>query len=229
MQCTSGSNHRSTAKLAAWRGSRCLAAAGVGAVLALAGCRSGEGEAMPSASAPLSTQRSITTTTSTAPPTTVPPTAPFVTSPNTAAGAAEQEIIESYIGYWDARYQAGREPVNPESPLLAEFATGRQLETVREETRYRQEHGQAFRYPEASLARRSVQVVSVAPERAEVIDCVIDDGVLYEIATGKVLNDELASQSLRAELWLVEGRWRVEAAFFIEQWAGVAGCALAGT
>lgn len=230
MRSSRESVHRPSAKVVARRGSRCVAVVGVSTVLVVSGCRGEASQPTPSSeasisSAPSSTRHPSTTSTTTAAP---PPTAPFVTSNVAAPGPNEEEIIRRYLGYWDARYQAGREPVNPDYPLLREYATGRQLETLLTETRYRQQHGEAFRYPEPSISRRDVQVTSIEGEKASVYDCLVDDGIIYRIGTGEIINGEVGTQSVTADLVLVEGKWKVEAAHLIQNWAGVAGCALAG-
>lgn len=176
---------------------------------------------------------STTTTTGTArSSTTTSTTTPDATSSTTAgtggASAAEQEVIDRYIGYWEARAAANAGVPNPADPGLAEFATGRQLETVVAETQANLDGGLAFRPADEPANFREVRVVSIEGEVAVVQECRVDDGVVYRRDTGEVVNDTVATHNVRGELMRVEGRWRVASAELVQRWEGVGGCALDG-
>jgi hypothetical protein len=55
----------------------------------------------------------------------------------------EDDVTARYEAFWDARFAANEEPVDPDSPALREYATGAQLEKVIAETRRNQEAGLA--------------------------------------------------------------------------------------
>ena len=173
-------------------------------VLAAAGC-SNDGEALPG-------------TTTTTRPTTTTTTEPEQT--------AEEEAVERYLAFWDARFEANSEPVNPDHPALREYATGEQLENVLEETRRNAREGRAFRRPENSQGRRSVRVVRIEGESAMLQDCVVNDGVVYRVDTGEVIDDSVVTHSVEATMARVDGEWKLESARLVQRWEGVAGCAL---
>ena len=162
------------------------------------------------------TTREATTTTEAPPPT---------STSTTAADPEHQLIIDRYLAFWDARFAANEEPVSAESPTFAEYATGPQLENVRAETARNAEEGLAFRLPQPSISRRDPRVVSVSGDTAQLQDCVVDDGILYRVTTGEVLDDSVSTRNVSAVMRLVDGVWRLEAATIIQQWEGVAGCA----
>ena len=145
----------------------------------------------------------------------------------TAADPEHQLIIDRYLAFWDARFAANEEPVDPESPALAEYATGAQLDTVRAETARNATEGLALRRPSPSITRRAPTVISVSGDTAQLQDCAVNDGIVYRVATGEVVDDSVVTRNVSAVMRLIEGEWRLEAARIIQEWEGVAGCALA--
>lgn len=187
------------------------------AVLVAASACSGDSEgAIPT---PSTQRRSATTST----------TAVSASSTTTTAGATsvEQEITSRYLAFWDARFEANQATPNPDHPGLREYATGAQLENVLAETTRNRDQGIAFRRPEPSVYKRRVRVVAIEGDTARLQDCVTNDGVVYRIATGEVIDDSVGTRSLEAVMRRVEGRWRLESTRVIQEWEGVAGCALA--
>jgi hypothetical protein len=61
---------------------------------------------------------------------------------------------------------------------------------------------------------------------ATVQDCSVNDGVLYRVATGEIVDDSVVTNSVEAVLRLVDGSWKVESTRLLQKWEGVAGCAL---
>jgi hypothetical protein len=178
--------------------------------LAGAGC-SNDGEALPGTT---TTTRSQTTTTTTT--TTTEPERPV-----------EEEVVERYEAFWEARFEANTEPVNPDHPGLREYATGAQRENVIEETERNAREGRAFRRPENSQDRRSVEVLRIDDHTAVLQDCVVNDGIVYRVDTSEVLDDSVVTHNVEATMVRVDGQWKLEQARLVQRWEGVAGCALA--
>ncbi len=156
------------------------------------------------------------------------------TSANTSAPSTsdeesvEDEIVARYVGFWEARFEANAGTPDPDDPSLREYATGEQLETVVAETGQRLEDGVALRAADPSRTDHAVTVVSVDADRAELQDCFVNDGVVYRVSTGEVVDDAVVTRSVSADMVLVEGAWKLERATVIQEWEGIAGCALAG-
>ncbi len=203
-----------------------------GALIALAvlfgvatlGC-SGDDEATSSTST-TEARRSSTTTETTGPaPSTESTTS---TSGSTPPGqSTEEEIVARYIAYWDARFAANSGTPNPDDPALRDFATGAQLDAVIAETRANLENGLAFRPAANPSDIQRVAVIPMDADHAVVQECVVTDGVIYRRDTGEVVDGEVYTQNIRGELQHLDGVWRVSSARLIQQWEGVAGCALA--
>jgi hypothetical protein len=143
------------------------------------------------------------------------------------ASSAEQEVIDRYIAFWDARLAANSGTPNPNDPALAEYATGDQLTAVVAETQENLNEGRAFRARPDPADFRQVTVVSVEGDQAVVQECFVDDGLVIERATGDVVNDTIATHNVRGELARVDGEWRVSSTRLVQRWEGVNGCARA--
>lgn len=190
------------------------------ALLTVSAC-SGDGDgALPATSTgegPTTTASTLTNVTSTTSSTTSETTAPD--------DDPEAEVLDRYLAFWEARFAANTDPVDPEDPQLAEFATGAQLDNVREETRQRADAGVAFRRPGDSVTERRPRVVEISDDVARIQDCAINDSIVYRVTTGEVIDDSVVTRSVSATMRLVDGRWRLESAREIQKWEGVAGCA----
>ena len=143
-----------------------------------------------------------------------------------APSDTNQEIADRYIGYWQARFDANTGVPNPDDPQLAEFATGRQLEQVRSETQANLNEGLAFRAAANPANVQRVTVVSVDGDHAVVQECVVADGVVFRRDSGDVVDSSVSTYNSRGEMNRVDGEWRVSAVTLVQQWSGVAGCAL---
>lgn len=148
------------------------------------------------------------------------------TSTTVAPASPEQEVIDRYIGFWDARFAANSGTPDPDDPALRDFATGQQLEAVITETRRNLDEGLAFRDRDDPAEVRIVNVISIEGDLAVVQECFVDDGLVVRRDTGEVVNDTVATHNVRGELTRVDGSWRVSRAQLVQRWEGVAGCAL---
>lgn len=196
----------------------CLVIAGL---LVIAACSDDDDAALGSSTP---SERSSTTTSTSEPATTSSTSSPDSTDTDDDPQA---EILDRYLAFWEARFEANTEPVNPDDERLADLATGPQLDNVREETQQRAEAGLAFRRPEDSITERRPRVVAVDGDQATIQDCAINDSVVYRVSTGEVIDDNVVTRSVTATMRLVNDRWRLESAREIQKWEGVAGCALA--
>jgi hypothetical protein len=146
---------------------------------------------------------------------------------STAAVASEEDTIKSqYLAFWDTRFALNESPPST-ARTLEEVATGAQLQRASEETAANRSAGLAFRRPEKSVARRTVEVRDVVGDLANVSDCAVSDGIVYRVVTGEVVSSAATTRSIDAVMRRVDGAWKVETTKVLQQWEGVAGCALA--
>ncbi|MEZ5278954.1 MAG: hypothetical protein R2770_00645 [Acidimicrobiales bacterium] len=106
------------------------------------------------------------------------------------------------------------------------MAIGDALTSTVSETQRRLDDGRAIRAGEQQLAAIRVGSVQVSEATASAGVCSIDDGVIYEVATGDVINDDVVTHNYLIELDLVGEAWKVSRVVRLQQWEGVAGCAL---
>ena len=62
-------------------------------------------------------------------------------------------------------------------------------------------------------------------DKATLEACSVDDGIVYEPATGKVLNNQVTTALDKATMTRVVGIWKLATRSQLEKWQGVAGCA----
>jgi hypothetical protein len=148
------------------------------------------------------------------------------TSTTTAAvDETEAEILAAVDGYWSTIQRANRAP-DPDMPELLLVATGFALDQARLNLRERRDLGQASRSPEPSVYRHEPIVQSVDGETAVVSDCSVDDTLLYEVDTGLVVNDDVATLQWRTTVVRDSEGWKVSANELEMQWEGLGGCAV---
>jgi len=197
-------------------------------VLAAAGCSGDDDPAAQtstSAGDATSTTGSTTSTSTMAAATTTTTTDPV--SATTAPGTTpEQEVIDRYVGYWNARFNANAGVPDPDDPALREFATGRQLEAVITETQANLDQGLAFERAAEPHDFQRVTVVEMDGDRATVQECVVDDGLIVRRSSGEVVDDAVSTHNVQAQLLRVDGVWKVSEARLLQRFEGVAGCAL---
>ena len=205
------------------RRAQLIAVALVALATVAAGCSSDDPPASISTTERSSSAAQTSTTSTSSPKTTE---APEDGAPTTRGSAAEQKVIDRYIGYWVARFEANSGTPDPDDPALREHATGKQLDAVIAETQSNLDDGLAFERATDPHRFQKVTVVELGRDRAVVQECVVSDGVIFRRATGEVVNDDVATHNVRGELMRVDGVWRVSEARLVQQWKGVAGCAL---
>ena len=198
----------------------------VALVLALAGCSDDDSDTAASSTTAADRTSTTASTSSTSRDTTTTTTeaTPVTTAPGTTA---EQEVIDRYVGYWNARFNANAGVPNPDDPALRDFATGRQLDAVVAETQSNLDSGVAFERAAEPHNIQRVTVVEIDGDRAVVHECVVDDGLVVSRDTGEVVDDSVSTHNVQAEMLRVDGVWKVSEARLLQQFEGVAGCALA--
>ena len=139
--------------------------------------------------------------------------------------AAEDEVVDRYLAFWEARREANTAPVNPDHPALPEYAAEAQLDQVVLETTQRRDQGLALRAAADPVGEHRVDVVELDADTATLQDCATDDDVVYRVATGEVVDDAVATRNVEATMRLVEGEWKLVRTRVVQTWEGVAGCA----
>lgn len=85
--------------------------------------------------------------------------------------------------------------------------------------------GQASKRPEATKSRTTILEMKVEGENATIVECTVDDATVYVVATGKVVNDKVATLKRTATMRKDGELWKVADRVNNQEWEGVAGCA----
>lgn len=149
---------------------------------------------------------------------------PDVTADTVPDPASEEEqVLAAVQCYWDTLI-AANSPPDPDHPGFDRCFTGRALETAIAVTTNRANLGQAVRDADG-IVPQTVEVLTVDDREAKVRNCLVDDGVLIDGDTGRVLNDGISTQITELSLLLgADGHWRVEYALLAEKWEGRQEC-----
>lgn len=134
-------------------------------------------------------------------------------------------VLDAYQGYWDA-VDAANDPPDQFHPALKRYATGEAYESVFNAAQTNRLAGRALRLPEGSVSEHRAEVVSIDGDTAMVRDCAIDDGLVVEIESGEVLDDDVVTRLVTGTLERVDGQWKVSHTRIDQRWDGVAGCAV---
>jgi hypothetical protein len=192
-----------------------LIAAGLVATIVLAGCGSssrGDSSERPSATTGQSTHATDASSGSRTSTTQDPRTQAF----------------DGYRAALDALNHALSNPPNPSDSLLPQTMVDPMLSQSTNLAGEWRGFGQAGRYPAHSVRRVTLVSADVSGDQATIEACIVDDGVVYDVATGKVINDQVTTALDKATLTLVGGTWKLATRDQVQKWQGVAGCA-AGT
>ena len=113
----------------------------------------------------------------------------------------EEVIADRIRGYFATRAAANAAPApNPDDPTLAEFAVGDELAAVIANTQIRLDAGQAIRPGDQGLAAIRVGFIESGASAATAAACAIDDGVIFDVATGAVVNDVVVTHNYQVNL-----------------------------
>lgn len=141
-----------------------------------------------------------------------------------APPTSDEQIAAAYLEALEAE-DAAAEVSDPQYPSLATTHLDPLLADLQERMRGRLALGQFTRQPAGSPSGSKVEAVVVSGESAEVTECRVDAGEVYEKATGRVLNDKVVTQRRIATLQLDGEVWKISNRTNEVEWEGVAGCA----
>lgn len=168
--------------------------------------------------------------TTTAPPGTPPPaTAPPATQPTSTTPPAtepisdEAAITQTIDGFWKT-WLAANDPPNPDHPDLQRYMTGAALETAVSSIRNARSLSQTRSLPPDSVFSATVTEVVVSGDTATAAVCLVDDGLVVDAPSGKVLNDRVSTSKVNVRLKRTSDGWRVDRNDFVDTHDGVATC-----
>lgn len=138
---------------------------------------------------------------------------PTTTKPVAAASATtearwsrdEQAAIDAYLALVEAAGIANSDPVNPDLPALRELAAPELLQEIQARIIAKRQLGLASR-PDTTFTPSEV---TVEDGTARIEGCTVDRTVVYVVASGEVVNDEVEVSRTVARLRREGDRWVV--------------------
>jgi hypothetical protein len=122
-------------------------------------------------------------------------------------------------------YMRVNDPPDDANPEIDALAVGPALDALVAIVRGNMAAGTVFRAAQPSRTSHRLEVRSVNGPVATLYDCFVDDGLVVEASSGRVINAAVATKEVSATLLLVDGRWKVFDDVFDSRTEGVAGCA----
>jgi len=189
-------------------------------VLLFAGCSNGS--AVDVARSGDTTSAKPTTALSAAPnpPATDPRRSPATTSPSTSDAEIEEAFREAVDAEWEASKVS-----DPYLDALARTHAGPIRQRIRDRLIGRRLLGQVAVRPEGSRSSTTVESVEVDGDTAVVVDCTVDDAVVRDKTSGRVVNDKVVTQRRRNTLRNDAGHWKITDRTNETEQEGVTGCA----
>jgi hypothetical protein len=139
----------------------------------------------------------------------------------------EEAAADAYLMYDDAFFKAATNPVDPQLPDLQELVTGSQRSLVTRNLEAMQANGQAVRLPARSKARQDLQLVELQPDGSvDITSCEVDDSILYVVATGAVINDDVVTNLIFTTMVEETGGWKLTFSERRTRWPGIVECEL---
>ncbi|MBI2705988.1 MAG: hypothetical protein HYX32_11975 [Actinobacteria bacterium] len=149
-------------------------------------------------------------------------TAPATTAPRWTP--EQQVIVDAYLRALDGEHRADYVS-NPDVPGFMETHLDPLRQKIRNTLIQRKIAKQQAKFPESSVYRVDVeQVELVDGNTARITTCTVDDAVVYEVSTGRVVDDKVSTARLEGTLRLDGGVWKLAERTIVNKKDGVTTC-----
>ena len=136
--------------------------------------------------------------------------------------------VGTYLSFWESYWRASTHPVNPHHSGIHLYADEPILSRARNVLTQRFSLGHALHFSDLHGEGRVVFIDNWTSDYAEIIDCIVDTAVVYDVNSGAVLNNETATVVNKGLMRLKHGLWKVSEVFQQEIHIGRSkGCVLA--
>ena len=136
--------------------------------------------------------------------------------------------VGTYLSFWESYWRASTHPVDPHHPGIHLYADEPILSRARNVLTQRFSLGHALHFSDLHGEGRVVFIDNWTSDYAEIIDCIVDTAVVYDVNSGAILNNETATVVNKGLMRLKNGIWKVTEVFQQEIHIGRSkGCVLA--
>jgi hypothetical protein len=137
----------------------------------------------------------------------------------------EEAATRALLDYYDAYQHATAEPVNPQHAELQALVTGEHRQVVTRNLEERQANGEAVRLPAGAQSSHDIRSAELQPDGSvEIVDCQVDDSIVYEVETGEVVDDDVVTKLVIGSMSFEGGTWKLAFSEISEAWSGVGTC-----
>jgi hypothetical protein len=137
----------------------------------------------------------------------------------------EEAAKAAFLAYHGAALEAASDPVAPRLPKLQNLMTDDQQQIVTRNLEDLQASGRAVRAGVESLSSHDVRSADL--QRGGwvlIVDCEVDDAVVYEVETGNVIDDDIATRLVEARMVHEAGTWKLALSSITREWDGASEC-----
>jgi len=142
----------------------------------------------------------------------------------TAKTAVDPALADAYQLAVRSEFEASASS-DANSQMLAATHLDPLLQRLKDRLVGRNLEGQASKRPGDTKSQTTILEAKVDGESASVVECTVDDATVYVAATGKVVNDKVATLKRTATMRKDGELWKVADRVNNQEWEGVAGCA----
>jgi hypothetical protein len=163
-----------------------------------------------------------------APPSTTDPTTTTTEPTTTTLSELDQKIEAAkaaYLAYGHAYRTAATAPVTPHLAEVQAVMTGLQQSQITANLEGFQARGEATRLPPNSQERDEFLDAQLQPDGSVLLKtCSVNDAVVYNVATGTVVNDNVVTAAIDVTMVEEGGAWKVADSVVTARWDGVVPC-----
>ena len=137
----------------------------------------------------------------------------------------EDAATEALLDYYDAYQEATADPVDPHDADLQALVTGKHKLVVTRNLQERQAKGEAVRLPANTQTSHDIRSAELQPDgTVEIVDCQVDDSIVYDVATGDVVDDDVITKLVIGSMAQEGGAWKVAFTEISDAWPGAGAC-----
>jgi hypothetical protein len=139
--------------------------------------------------------------------------------------AKEEAATRALLEYYHAYQQATADPVNPEHAEMQALVTGEHKLVVTRNLEDRRARGEAVRLPTSTRTSHDIRSAELQPDGSvEIVDCQVDDSIVYEVETGDVVDDDVVTKLVVGSMSFEGDAWKLAFSEIFETWPGVGTC-----
>jgi hypothetical protein len=151
---------------------------------------------------------------------------PLTTAPPTTdhpEPTEEEEVEAAYLAIMERYYERHLDP-DPDDPSISNDHEGEHRTVLVARLRELNEEGQSARFTADGPPVPTVTAVEIDGETARVMNCLVDDALVVDSATGEVVIDSVGSYQLETVLSRTGDHWRISEQLVDEHWFDGRGC-----